>query len=68
MTARVVGVDGSPTAQAALAWSLGVAACYGAQVEAVQVWRWPLPESAPTVPDLPAELVPTARSVVEAQL
>lgn len=52
MTARVVvGVDGSSTSDGALAWSLEVAACYGADVEALQVWRFPGSEQ---VPDLSA--------------
>jgi nucleotide-binding universal stress UspA family protein len=69
MTARVVvGVDGSSTAEAALAWSLELAACRGAEVEAVHVWRWPLPRPVPTVPDLPAQLAAAARSTVAAQL
>ena len=47
MTPRVVvGVDGSSTAEAALAWSLEVAACYGADVEVLHAWRWTHPEPA----------------------
>jgi nucleotide-binding universal stress UspA family protein len=69
MTRRVVvGVDGSSTAEVALAWALEVAACYGAQVEAVHVWRWPLAGPVPTVPDLPSQLAAAARSTVDTQL
>lgn len=69
MTPRVVvGLDGSPTAEAALAWSLEVAACYGAEVDVVHAWRWPLSEPLPTVPDLPAQLADAARATVDGQL
>jgi nucleotide-binding universal stress UspA family protein len=69
MTPRVVvGVDGSETAEAALAWSLELAARCGAEVEAVQVWRWPLPRPVPTVPDLPYQLAAAARTTIDAQV
>lgn len=69
MTPRVVvGVDGSSTAEAALAWSLEVAACYGADVEVLHAWRWTHLEPLPTVPDLPAQLAASARRTAEVQL
>ena len=69
MTPRVVvGVDGSSTAEAALAWSLEVAACYGAEVAAVRVWRWDLREPLPTVPDLVSRLAAATKTGVEDQL
>ena len=36
-----VGVDGSPSARAALAWAAGQAELTGATVEAVIAWRYP---------------------------
>lgn len=69
MTPRVVvGVDGSSTSDAALAWALEVAAGGGADVEALHVWRWDLPAPLPTVPDVPTQLAEQARSRVERQL
>lgn len=35
----VVGVDGSPSSQAALQWALHVSGCYGASVAAVRAWE-----------------------------
>jgi nucleotide-binding universal stress UspA family protein len=68
MTPRVVvGVDGSATSESALAWSLEVAGCYRADVDAVHVWRWH-GEPLPMVPDLPAQLAVAARRSVEDQL
>jgi nucleotide-binding universal stress UspA family protein len=37
----VVGVDGSPSSQAALAWAIGQAKLTGAVVEAVTAWDYP---------------------------
>ena len=64
----VVGLDGSPTAEGALAWSLEVAARSGADVEALHVWRWDVPEPLPIVPDLPSRLAESARASAEQQL
>jgi nucleotide-binding universal stress UspA family protein len=38
----VVGVDGSPSATAALAWAIGQAELTGATVEAVIAWHYPV--------------------------
>jgi nucleotide-binding universal stress UspA family protein len=64
----VVGLDGSPTAEDALSWSLEVAARVGAEVEAVHVWRWDVPTPVPVVPDVPARLADVARSSADGQL
>ena len=64
----VVGVDGSSTAAAALAWSLEVAACYGADLEALHVWRWDVPTPLPTVPDVPSRFALAARTTAEQQV
>jgi len=37
----VVGVDGSPSSQAALRWALGQAKATGARVQAVAAWDYP---------------------------
>jgi len=37
----VVGVDGSPSSKAALAWAIGQAGLTGAVVEAITVWDFP---------------------------
>jgi nucleotide-binding universal stress UspA family protein len=69
MTSRVVvGVDGSSTAGAALAWSLALAAGTGAEVDVVHVWWWDVPGAVPTVPDVPAKLAQAALSSAEQQL
>ena len=69
MTPRVVvGVDGSSTAESALAWALEVAACHRADVDALHAWRWQLPGPLPVVPDLPAQLAVAARRTVECSL
>lgn len=39
----VVGVDGSPSADAALAWAIGQARLSGADVEAVIAWHFRAP-------------------------
>ena len=69
MTPRVVvGVDGSSTAQAALTWALEAAARAGADVEALHVWRWDVPDPLPTVPDVPSRLAELARATAQQQL
>jgi hypothetical protein len=47
----VVGVDGSESSKAALAWVVGQAELTGASVEAVIAWQYPIAfASAPCAP------------------
>jgi nucleotide-binding universal stress UspA family protein len=64
----VVGVDGSSTAAAALAWSLEVAASSGADLEVLHAWRWDVPTPLPTIPELPSRLAEAALATAEQQL
>ncbi|TAL24336.1 MAG: universal stress protein [Frankiales bacterium] len=64
----LVGVDGSPTSAAALAWGLEVAAARGAAVEALHAWHWDRTFLGMVVPDTPVELAVGARHGVEAEL
>ncbi len=54
----VVGVDGSPSAKAALAWAVRQAELTGASVEAVIAWHYPI--VAGGVPFAPIEATYTA--------
>jgi len=54
----VVGVDGSPSSQAALAWAVSQAELTGATVEAVIAWHYPVMVGG--VPFAPIEAVQTA--------
>jgi nucleotide-binding universal stress UspA family protein len=51
----VVGVDGSPSSKAALAWAVGQARLTGASVEAVIAWHYPA--MAGGVPFTPAGML-----------
>lgn len=53
----VVGIDGSPGSQAALAWALDEARLRGAAVEAVRVWSWPMPYVGPGMAGLDPRLL-----------
>jgi nucleotide-binding universal stress UspA family protein len=53
----VVGVDGSPSSKAALAWAVSEAALTGATVEAVIAWHFPVMVGG--VPFAPIEAVQT---------
>ena len=64
----LVGVDGSPTSAAALAWGLEVAAARGAAVEALHAWHWDRSVLGMVVPETPVELAVGARHGVEAEL
>lgn len=64
----LVGVDGSPTSAAALAWGLEVAAARGAAVEALHVWRWDRTILGMIAPDTPVGLAVGAKHAVEAEL
>jgi len=68
----VVGVDGSPTSQEALAWGLEVAASHGVPLEAVCAWDWVPPLLDVVLPDehaaLSAAAEQTARTVLDACL
>jgi len=65
----VVGVDGSPTSQEALAWGLETAAGHGVPLEAVCAWEWVPPLLDVVLPDERAALAAaaegTARSVLD---
>ena len=64
----VVGFDGSPTAETALAWGLDVAAHRGARVEVVQAWTWNVAGLGVVVPDAPVTVALSAKHSVETQL
>jgi nucleotide-binding universal stress UspA family protein len=61
----VVGVDGSDTSVAALAWATDLASRIGASVEAVTTWQWPT-GIGPVIP-FPPEYDPAgdARTLLE---
>jgi nucleotide-binding universal stress UspA family protein len=46
----VVGVDGSPSSKAALAWAVRQAECTGATIEAVTAWHYPVVLGTPFGP------------------
>lgn len=52
----LVGVDGSPTSNAALGWVLDVAARTGADLEVLQAWQWDVASLGVVVPDAPVEV------------
>jgi nucleotide-binding universal stress UspA family protein len=54
----VVGVDGSPSSKAALAWAVSQAELTGASVEAIIAWHYPVMVGG--VPFAPIEAVQTA--------
>lgn len=64
----LVGVDGSPASDAALAWALEVAARTGAEVEAMHAWTWDFGSLGVVVPDAPVALAVAAKTSVETQL
>jgi nucleotide-binding universal stress UspA family protein len=68
----VVGVDGSPSAQAALSFALAEARLRNATVRAVAVWHVPVAAYGgalvPPDPDLLSDLEPAARSTLERAL
>jgi len=61
----LVGVDGSPASDAALAWALDVAARTGAPVEALHAWQWTAGMLGVIAPDAPATLAVAARHAAQ---
>ena len=61
----LVGVDGSPASDAALAWALDVAARTGARVEALHAWQWTAGMLGVIAPDAPATLAVAARHTAQ---
>jgi nucleotide-binding universal stress UspA family protein len=69
MTERVVvGLDVSPTAEAALDWALEAAASSGAEVSAVHTWHWDVPDSVSIPPDERDRIADAVRTAVDGQL
>ncbi len=64
----LVGVDGSPVSDTALAWSLDVAARTGARVEALHAWQWTAGMLGVIAPDAPATLAVAARHTAQTAL
>jgi len=64
----VVGVDGSPSSVAALAWAAGQAGVTGAVIDAVTTWEWP--RSYGVALTLPSDFDPEAdaRKVLDGAL
>ena len=52
----VVGVDGSPASEAALAWAARYAHAIGARLRAVLAWHYPSPAGGPPVGVAPASV------------
>jgi nucleotide-binding universal stress UspA family protein len=52
----VVGVDGSPASEAALAWAARYAHAIGARLQAVLAWHYPSAAGAPPVGVAPASV------------
>lgn len=61
----LVGVDGSPASDSALAWALDVAARTGARVEALHAWQWTAGMLGVIAPDAPATLAVAARHTAQ---
>lgn len=53
----VVGIDGSPGSQAALAWAVDEARLRGATLEPIRVWSWPIPYVGPGMAGLDPKLL-----------
>lgn len=64
----VVGVDGSPTSEDALAWGLEVAAHHGVALEALCAWEWVPPLLDVVLPDEHAALAAAAESTAKTVL
>lgn len=58
----VVGVDGSPSSRAALAWAVGQAGRSGAVLEAVTAWQIPLAIRDPWPPGLTTDFEELAKN------
>lgn len=64
----LVGVDGSPASDTALAWALDVATRTGARVEALHAWQWTAGMLGVIAPDAPATLAVAARHAAQTAL
>lgn len=64
----LVGVDGSPASDAALAWAIELAGSRDGWVEALHAWQWDLGSLGVVVPDAPVALAVAAKHSVEAQV